>query len=73
MIVQIFNPEGTRCDMVGDHHTSHFLKLHHSIAATVARTVDRNRVLALNEENLKTYFDDLEDCIRRNEILSDDM
>ena len=74
MIVQILNnPEGTRCDRVGDHYTSRFLKRHPSIATTVARAVDRDRVLALNEECLKTYIDDLEDCIRRNEILPDDM
>ena len=75
IIVQILNnnPEGTRCDTVGDHYTSRFLERHPSIATTVARAVDRDWVLALNEECLKTYFDDLEDCIRRNEILPDDM
>ena len=33
----------------------------------------RDRVLALNEESLKTYFEDLGDCISRNEIPPDDM
>ena len=74
MIVRILNnPEGTHCDGVEDHCTSRFLKRRPSIATTVARAVDRDRVLALNEECLKTYFDDLEGCIRRNEIIPDDM
>ena len=67
MVVQLFNtnPEGTRCDRVGDHCTNCFLKRNPSIATTVARAVGRGRVLPLNEESLKTYFDDLEDCIRQ--------
>ena len=74
MIVQILNnSEGTRCDRIRDYCTSRCLKRHPSIVTTVARAMDRDRVLALNEECLKTYFDDLEDCIRRNEILPDDM
>ena len=65
MIVHILNsPEGTRCDGFGDHYNP-------SIATTVARAVDRDRVLALNEESLNTYFDDLEDCKRQNKILPD--
>ena len=65
MIVHILNsPEGTRCDGFVDHYNP-------SIATTVARTVDRDRVLALNEESLNTYFDDLEHCKRRNKILPD--
>ena len=58
------NPEGTRCDRVGDNPW---------IATTVARAVGRDRVLALKEGSLKTYFDDLGDCISRNEIPPDDM
>ena len=76
VIVQILNnPEGTRCDRVGDHYISRFLKRHPSVAASVARAqaMDRDRALALNEKNLETYFDDLEDCVRRNEILPDDV
>ena len=75
MIVQILsnNLEGTRCDRVGDHYTRRILKRHPSIATTVARAMDRDRVQAPNEECLKTYFDDLEDYIRQNEILPDDM
>ena len=52
---------------------SRFPKRRPSIATIVARAVDRYRVLALNEESLKTYFDDLEDHTRRNEIRLDDM
>ena len=37
----------------------------------VARAVNQYRVLALNEESLKAYFDGPADCIRRNEILPD--
>ena len=48
MIVQILNnPEGTRCDKVGDHYTSRFLKRHPLITTTVARSVDRDQVLDL--------------------------
>ena len=64
MIVHISTTTKSR-----DHYTSRFLKPHPSVATTVARAVDRDRVLALNEESLKAYFDDLEDCIRRNKIL----
>ena len=35
--------------------------------------MDRDRVLALHEVSLKTNFDDIEDCIRRKEILPNDM
>ena len=75
MIVQILNNnlEGTRGNRVGDHYARRFLKCHPSIATTVARAVDRDRVLALIEESLKTYFDDLEDCLRRNEVLPNDV
>ena len=52
---------------------SRFPKRRPSIATIVARAVDRYRVLALNEESLKTYSDDLEDRTRRNEIRLDDM
>ena len=38
MIVQILNnPEGTRCDRVGDHCTSRFLKRHPSVARQIWR------------------------------------
>ena len=42
VVVRILDgPGGTRCDRVGDHYTSRFLKRHPSNATTVARAVDR--------------------------------
>ena len=45
------NPEGTRYDRVGDHYTSH-----PSVATTVARAVDRDRVLGPQRGELKALF-----------------
>ena len=58
---------------LGDHYTARFLKGHPEFTTTVACTTDCNRVLALNKESLKTYFDNLERCISRNKILPEDM
>ena len=57
---------------MGGHYTARFLKRHPEVATTVARATDRNRVLAINKESLKTYFDNLERCIS-HKILPEDM
>ena len=56
-----------------DHYTTQFLTRHPEVATTVARATDRNRVLAINKESLKTYFDNLERCISHNKTLPEDM
>ena len=38
----------------------------------MARATERNRVLAINKESVKTYFDYLEGSISRNRILPED-
>ena len=51
--------EGKGYHILEDHYITHFLKRQPGVAATVARATDRNRVLAINKESLKTYFDNL--------------
>ena len=64
---------GREYHRLGDHYTARFLKRHPEVATTVARATDRNRVLAINKESLKTCFDNLERCISRNKILPENM
>ena len=54
---------------MGGHYTARFLKRYPEVATTVTRATDRNMVLAINKESLKTHFNNLERCISHNKIL----
>jgi hypothetical protein len=73
MVVSMLNSKGQRCHRVGDHYTTRFLKRHPQVATTVARAMDRDRVLALNTASLENFFERLQDCIRHNNIDPEDM
>jgi hypothetical protein len=75
MVVSMLNSKGQRCDRLGDHYTTRFLKRHPQVATTVAWAMDRDRVLVMNAASLETFFErlQLEDCISRNSIDPEDM
>jgi hypothetical protein len=59
------NKEGQQCDRVGDRYTTRFPQRH---PTTVARSMNRDRVLAVNAKSLDEYFERLNECITRNHI-----
>jgi len=64
MVVSILDSKERRqCDRVGDHYTTWFLQRHPRITTTVARAMDRGRVLAVDTKNFDEYFKRLNECI----------
>ena len=66
---RVGRPSSLRCSYVNVKSAGRELALRPSVA--MLRGLWAGRVLALNGESLKTYFDDLENFIRQNEILPD--
>ena len=58
--MELVDGEVQQCDnsVVGDNYTTQFLQ-HPQIDTTVARAMDRDRVLAVNAKSLEEYFERL--------------
>jgi hypothetical protein len=68
MVVSMLNSKGQRCARPGDHYTTRLLKRHLQVATIVVGAMDRDKVPAINGASLETFFERLQDCIRRSRI-----
>ena len=64
---------GPPVDCLVGHFITCFLKWHPAVAMTVARAMDWDRVLALNQKSLELLFKHLYEVIHCNHIAPDDM